>query len=218
MFLIASRPRSIVAFFVPFLHPFSRTNRSVQSRHRSALFFSLFSRALVILVVSRVAMLRLILLREPRVERRSFNHNIFRRCFFLLFWLFLCCYLFFFYLLLFVLFLNSIIYQRERESLKNRVSKISIAFFLSFSEEGSPFFFFFLFSTKITTLSSFPFAEEREDSFLSFSFLLCNNKRKRPLLSTHRGRRSAAMMSRVKESVWMMISMRFFSHRIQKKE
>ena len=108
--LIASRPRSIVAFFVPFLHPFSRTNRSVQSRHRSALFFSLFSRALVILVVSRVAMLRLILLREPRVERRSFNHNIFRRCFFLLFWLFLCCYLFFFYLFLFVLFLNSIIY------------------------------------------------------------------------------------------------------------
>ena len=132
MCLIASRPRSIVAFFVPFLHPFSRTNRSVQSRHRSALFFSLFSRALVILVVSRVAMLRLILLREPRVERRSFNHNIFRRCFFLLFWLFLCCYLFFFYLFLFVLFLNSIIYQRERESLKNRVSKISIAFFSLF--------------------------------------------------------------------------------------
>ena len=132
VFLIASRPRSIVAFFVPFLHPFSRTNRSVQSRHRSALFFSLFSRALVILVVSRVAMLRLILLREPRVERRSFNHNIFRRCFFLLFWLFLCCYLFFFYLFLFVLFLNSIIYQRERESLKNRVSKISIAFFSPF--------------------------------------------------------------------------------------
>lgn len=132
VFLIASRPRSIVAFFVPFLHPFSRTNRSVQSRHRSALFFSLFSRALVILVVSRVAMLRLILLREPRVERRSFNHNIFRRCFFLLFWLFLCCYLFFFYLFLFVLFLNSIIYQRERESLKNRVSKISIAFFSLF--------------------------------------------------------------------------------------
>ncbi len=93
--LISSWPRSIFSLFVPFLHPFSRANRSVQFRHGSALFFSLFSRALVILIVSRVAVLRLVLLREPWIERRSFNDNIFRRCFFHLFFLFFFCYLFF---------------------------------------------------------------------------------------------------------------------------
>ena len=71
----------------------------------------------MILVVSRVAVLRLVLLREPRIERRSFDHDVFRRCFFLLFWLFFFSYLFLFffccYLFFFVLFITRI--ERERE-------------------------------------------------------------------------------------------------------
>ena len=82
--------------------------------------------------------------------------------------------------------------ERERESLKNRVSKISMAHFSLFG--GRKPFLLLLLVFAQNHDSSFPFAEEREDSFLSFSFLLCN-KRNRPLLSTHRERRSAAMMS-----------------------
>jgi len=62
--------------------------------------------------------LRLVLLREPRIERRSFDHDVFRRCFFLLFWLFFFCYLFLFfccYLFFFVLFIARIERERERE-------------------------------------------------------------------------------------------------------
>lgn len=76
--------------------------------------------------------------------------------------------------------------------MKNRVSKISIAFFSPFRRKEALSSSSSCFRPKSRFLLSLRGGERGFVSLFLFSTL---NKRKRPILSTHRGRRSAAMMS-----------------------
>ena len=70
--LIAPRPRAFLSFLVPFLGPLCRTDGAIKLGQRFALFRALavFGLALVKLVVPRVAVLRLVRLRDSRIKRR----------------------------------------------------------------------------------------------------------------------------------------------------
>jgi len=98
-------------------------------------------------------------LREPRIERRSFDHDVFRRCFFLLFWLFFFCYLFLFffccYLFFFVLFITRIERERRELSFLSWVPVVGVSAHIRYNTNKLFVFIFYDFFPRACRSSNF---------------------------------------------------------------